>query len=143
MTFINELIPEEEKKKFTFPVSTRADGSKPTLWKWTIDRERNAFLVATRTEGGGYEGTQLTEHYVLSWNDNLIRFAGDPQTSGSMETGQVMAWRVHQLVIPSVLQQKQEEVLQLIREALDSKDWPYRRGSFVAMNIEFDFSSSH
>lgn len=143
MTFVNEHIPETEKEKFTFPVFTRPDGSKPTLSWWTIDRERNAFLVITNILGGGYEGTPETHYYVLSWNGNLIRFAGDPQTSGSMETGQVMSWRLHHLVIPPALQNSQKEVLQLIREALDAKDWPYRRSSFVTLNIEFDLSSSH
>ena len=37
MAFVNELIPEEEKAKFTFPVYTAHDGSKPTLYMWMID----------------------------------------------------------------------------------------------------------
>jgi hypothetical protein len=52
MGFINERIPEEEKKKFTFPVMTYPDGDTPTLRKWTIDREREAYMVHTKTGGG-------------------------------------------------------------------------------------------
>lgn len=52
MAFVNELIPEELKSKFPFPVKTRPDGSKPTLWKWTIDRQRDAYLVVTESVGG-------------------------------------------------------------------------------------------
>jgi len=142
MAFVNERIPDVEKENFGFSVFTQPDGSKPTLSRWTIDRERNAFLVLTHTEGGGYEGTQPTEHYVLSWNGNLIRFAGDAKSSGSMEAGQMMSWRVHHMVIPSTLENKWEMVLQLIREALDAKGWLYDRDCLVAVNVEFDLSSS-
>ena len=142
MTFVNELIPESEKEKFTFSVQTAYDGSKPTLWKWTIDREKGVFLVLTKSEGGAYEGTQVTEHYVLNWKGNLIHFAGAPVVSGSIETGQVMSWRVHHLVIPSALIGRQEEVMNLIREALDAMGWLYRRERVAAVNVDFDLCSS-
>lgn len=58
MGFINERIPEEEKKKFTFPVMTSPSGRQPTLNKWTIDREREAFLVLANAGGGGIKVLQ-------------------------------------------------------------------------------------
>ena len=142
MTFVNELIPESEKEKFTFPVMTDPDGFKPTLWKWTIDREREAFLVSTRSEGGGYEGTQLTKHHVLCWKGELIYFAADPILGGRVDAGQIMQWRVHHVQIPSSLKSKQEAVLQLIREALDVKGYVYDRQYYVAVNVTFDNSAS-
>ncbi|PPD49457.1 MAG: hypothetical protein CTY12_10770, partial [Methylotenera sp.] len=72
MPFIVEQMPEEAKEKLPFNVSTRPDGSKHTLWKWVVDKERDAYLVFARSEGGGYEGTQLTKHYILSWQGHLI-----------------------------------------------------------------------
>lgn len=138
MAFVNEKIPEAEKEKFTFPVVTDPDGFKPTLWKWTIDREQEAFLVFTRSEGGGYEGTQLTWHCVLNWKGELIHFAADPILGGHVDAGQIMVWRVYHVQIPSTLQSKREAVLQLIREALDAVGYVYDREHYVAVNITFD-----
>lgn len=73
MVFKNELISEEEKKDIPFPVQTGYNGSKPTLWKWTIDRETNTFLVLTHKYGGGYEGTKEDLIFILHWNDNNIK----------------------------------------------------------------------
>jgi hypothetical protein len=137
MAFVNELIPEEQKAKFPFPVSTRPDGSKPTLWKWTIDRERDAYLVLINAGGGGHVGTPLTEYYILNWRGELIRFVGEPQVSGTKETGQVLSWRVYSLVISSTLEERKEEVLQLIRDALDAMGLLYKRDRVVAVNVEF------
>lgn len=143
MAFVNELIPEAEKEKFTFPVDTRAGGYKPTLWKWTVDRNRDVFLVHTHTLGGGAEGTQETQSFVLSWKGDLIHFDGDPNVSGTKETGQVLSWRVHNLVIPSLLQNKPGEVTQLIREALDTMGLLYKRERVATVEVRFDLSSSH
>jgi len=59
MAFVNELIPEELKENFPFKVVTAPDGSKPTLWKWTIDRERDAFLVVVDILGGGTKALRM------------------------------------------------------------------------------------
>lgn len=142
MAFVNELIPEAEKEKFTFPVSTRADGSKPTLWKWTIDREADVFLVATHSEGGPYEGTQLTRYFVLSWKGKLIHIAADPLPVTYLEKGAVMSWRVHQLDIPSPLHDQKEEVFQLARDAFVAMGELYDGDQFAAVNVEFDLLSS-
>lgn len=140
MAFINEIFPEERKNKFTFSVSTRPDGSKPTLWKWTIDRERDAFLVLTKTEGGSYEGTQRTEHYVLSWNGELVHFSGEAAVSSTTRTDQIISWRVHRLTVPPRLAEYRNEVFQLVREALDAMGWLYRRERVVAVKVDFDSS---
>jgi len=142
MAFVNEAIPEEQKNEFPFPVYTARDGSKPTLYKWTIDRERDAYLVVTNVKGGGYEGTAVTEHFVLSWKGELIRFQCNPQSSGNTAVGQMLSMRIHHLMIPPALQNHKEEVLQLIREILDAKDWPYRRSAYVEVNVQFDSSLS-
>lgn len=143
MAFINERIPESEKEKFTFPVSTRPDGSKPTLWKWTIDYERNVFLVFTDAEGGAYEGTQLTKYFVLSWKGELIYIAADPLPATYLEKGAVMSWRVHRLDIPPPLQNQKEEVLQLVRDAFVAMGELYDGDQFAVVTVEFNLPSSH
>lgn len=138
MAFVNELIPEEQKDKFPFPVSTRPDGSKPTLWKWTIDRERDAYLVVTDVLGGGYEGTPPDYFYVLYWKGELVPFAAERHLSGSKTDDIVLTWKMHRLDIPSALQERKEEVMQLIREALDAQGLLYNRNRVEAVNVQFD-----
>jgi len=138
MAFVNELIPDEQKEKLPFPVKVSPfDGSKPTLWKWTIDRERDVYLVVASIWGGGYEGTPPDYYYVLSWKDELILFSAEEYLSGTRETDQTLTWKVHRLEIPESLQDKKEEVLQLIREALDAQGWLYNRDCLEAVFVEF------
>lgn len=142
MAFVNELIPEAEKEKFTFPVHSNKDGSKPTLWKWTIDRERDAFLVMTNKGGGGYDGSPNREYFVLSWKDQLVHFGGDRQITGNDTLGLSLWWKIHYLSIPESLKSCKEEVLQLIQEALDEMGLLYRRDRVVMVKVDFSSSSS-
>lgn len=142
MSFVNELIPEAEKEKFAFPVFTRPDGSKPTLWKWTIDRERAAFLVFTRSEGGGYEGTPLTKHFVLSWNGFLINLSAEPLGASRSGAGIVMSWQIHSLNLPAALQDRKDEVIHLIKESFSAMGDIYDGDQYEAVNVELDLSSS-
>jgi hypothetical protein len=138
MAFVNELIPEDEKEKFTFTVSTRLDGSRPTLWKWTTDKERNVFLVLRNVVGGAYEGTQETEHYVLSWNGDLIFFDGEPAVSQKGQEKPTLTWHITKLDFPSRLQNQREEVIKLISEALDAQGLLYSRERVKAVRVNFD-----
>ena len=137
MAFINERIPEEEKEKFNFEVFTDPDGEKPTLYKWTVDRERNAFLVLINVVGGGASGTQETEHFVLIWNQHIVRFSADPIPSGSKKDGYSLSWRVHQVEIPQSVKDMKADILSLIRDSLDTKGLFYRRDFLTSVNVVF------
>jgi hypothetical protein len=137
MAFLNEIIPEEQKDKFTFPVETNRDGSKPTLYKWTVDFERNIFLVMTKHGGGAHQGVPRTEWYVLSWNGEVINFQCEPEYSGDFSTGQNLLLKIKQLTIPLDLQIRKEEIIQLIKDILDAKSWPYKRSAYI-VTVEFD-----
>lgn len=138
MAFANELIQEEQKDKFPFPVFTSQDGSKPTLWKWTIDRERDAYLVLVNAGGGGYDDTPVRHYYILWWEGEMISLGADQYLSGSNAVDMVLTWKVHHLEIPPALQERRDEVMQLIREALDAQGLVYNRSRVVAVNVQFD-----
>lgn len=138
MAFVNELIPEEQKDKFPFPVHIGYGGSKPTLYKWTIDRERDAYLVLTNVWGGGYEGTPPDHYYILSWKGELVSFAAEEHLAINKEKGDVLTWKVHRLDIPPALQEHRDEVLSLIREALDAQGLVYDRSRIAAVNVQFN-----
>lgn len=135
MTFVNEIIPDQEKLKIDFPVQTLSDGTMPTLWKWSIDRDKGAVLIHTGSSGGGYEGTQETQHYVLKWEESLIRFSGDASLDSESKT---VTWKIHRLVIPLHLISRQAEILTLIKEGLDAIGWLYRRSRVNSVVVNFE-----
>ena len=143
MAFVNEIIPEEEKAKFNFPVSTLRDGSKPTLHKWTIDRERDVFIVHTKSEGGSYEGTPEERHVVLSWRSCPVNFIGTYAIEGSSDEGYVISWHIRDLVIPPELKIHERDVLALISEAVDAMGLRFKRNQIAAVHVHFDLSSAN
>lgn len=143
MAFVNETIPEEQKSKFKFPVKTRPDGSKPTLWKWTIDRDRDVFLVCVDVEGGGYEGTPVTKHFVMSLKGELISLSADPLNCIRNEAeGVVMPWRLHKLVLPPAFSERKDEAFELIRQAFRTMGNLYDGDKYADVSIDFSLSSS-
>jgi len=137
MAFVNEIIPEEEKEKFTFDVFTRPDGSKPTLWKWTIDRERDARLVISNIIGGGYDGTEPVQYFVMIWRGQLITFCGQYKVGGSWEEGYLLTWQVTNLKTPESIEHRKAEAMELIKEALDLKGQDYVKKNLKSVAVNF------
>lgn len=142
MTFKNEKMPEEAKGKLSIDVSTRPNGSTPTLSKWTVNREMNAFLILVRTEGGAYEGTPLTRYYALSWNDQIIpmkAFASDPTRT---EKGIEMTWSVEKVRIPKQLVDKKAEVINLIESAFSVLGRSYNGDQYAEVKVEIELADN-
>lgn len=140
MAFVIEKIPQEQ-----FATSSQQlIGFNPKLCsRWAIDRDRDAFIVVNRTEGGAYEGTQATEYYTLSWKKELIRIVAEPLPSTYVEQGAVMSWRVRRLDIPEALQHQKEEVAQLIKDAFAAVGDCFNGHEYFAVNVEFKLSLSN
>lgn len=141
MAFVNEKYPAEEKARIDALVETRPPltNSPGSSW-WTVDRERSACLVPIGKEGGGYEGTPETRHYVLVWGEHEIRFSGEYRVSGELSKGelQVMTWNIGQITIPAGLALQREESLDLVREALDAQGLHYSRLNIAAVVVNFN-----
>jgi hypothetical protein len=144
MAFVNEKFPLSEKARIDELVASRPPLVRaPGLMSWwTVDRERDVFLVLIGKEGGMPEGTPEIQHYVLSWRGNLVHFAGDSKHNCNPKNGLMISWRIHRLNIPLSLNEKKEEVRQLICEALDALGWLYNRNRVESINVEFDLPSS-
>ena len=130
MAFSNELIPEDAKKNLDFPVYKYADGGAPTLWQWTIDRERNACMIHTKTEGGSYEGVPKKEHMVLLWKGNNIFFKACPSNGTGIPLEGEIHYLIEDLDIPQALHAELPEVKKLIYEALATRGWLYSKKRF-------------
>ena len=94
-------------------------------------------------EGGSYEGTTLTCHYILSVNGNPVHLSADQQGVSETAQGVIMSWRIHKLEIPSELQNQRQQVLSLIQEAFSTLGNSYDGEQYVAVNLTFDLSEKN
>jgi len=137
MAFVNEIIPESVKAKFNFPVRTMNDGSKPTLWKWAIDKERDIALVNTDKEGGYYEGTTETRSFMLLFQGLHIAFVGECKYIGKSKTAMEIEW-----LICSITEAKSggidvNEIKKTISDALTAMGWLYSTVNIVKTSVAF------
>jgi hypothetical protein len=137
MAFINEIISETEKCLINYPVSTRRDGSKPTLWQWTIDRERRAYLIHTDVIGGGYEGTIPTYEYALNLEASWVSFSGIFSIQGNEKVGRNINWNIRSIEFPPALVHRKLEVIGLINEALRTEGRLYDNSHIINFNVQF------
>lgn len=135
MAFVNEFISEEDKQKIDwtkFKWWKNSDPHRP--WKWTIDRERDVFLVML--VGRGREGDH-PELYALCWKGDVIRFCAERDGNGMFATGVDMLWKIFNIEIPPNLEGVKEEVLSVLREAIDAHGSVYDRTHVKSVHIEF------
>lgn len=140
MTFINEVITEETKGEFDFSRLTDPISGHPIAprKRWTIDRDRNAVLIII---GGGTP--EIPEFYALIWKGDIIKFSAISKVSSSPETGRIISWDIFDIDIPIPLQSKQEDICQLIREAIDAKGWLYDRDCLRNVIINIKLPTTH
>ena len=118
MAFINEIIPEEQKDKFNFPVQISVIGRKPTLYKWVIDPEKDFFLVKASSEGGAYDGTQeQCTFYFHAYNRDFLIKANPLGNEYTKDKKIIFKWRITQLAIPHELMEKVDSLIELIVQA--------------------------
>jgi len=136
MTFVNEIIPEEAKSGFTFLVKTLHDGSKPTLWKWTIDKERQVALVNVGKLGGSYEGTNESYEFRLLFPEVEIHFSAEQIFSLINSKSVEITWLVSTLVFDRLALDR-SEVERAIVDALVAMGWLYSSSPTVSVRVEF------
>lgn len=133
--FVNELIPEDVKGNFPFEVYKDSYGDMPTLWKWTIDHERNIYLVIQRQSGGAYEGTQEVEYLALVINGQVVLVEGVPHLRGTRNSGPEVHWEILDLQLPEGLAESRDLVESILLEALEVKGCFYRKTNKVTVDF--------
>jgi hypothetical protein len=140
--FINEDIPDPDLKNFDVSSLKNIFG-KPFKFepfgkpKWTVDRERNAFLLYVGGGGGDHLGTPREETHALWWNGDVASFTGDLIVTQD-ESGKVLTWDRPRLHLPDHLKSRRDEFLALVREALDAKGWGYDRACLNAVVVDLE-----
>lgn len=141
MAFVNEFVPEADKSRFDPAIFFRPLSLKKELielYRWTVDRERDIFLI--RLGGGGYGGGYETpDHYALSIKGQVIKFDLIGNSVGSKPEGTcVINWDVLNLNIPNDFIQQQESILALVEEALDAMGGSgCDRNGVLSVNVNF------
>lgn len=132
MTFVVESISESDKTKYPY-VNTDLSSM------WVIDRDHGVFMALISKLGGAYEGTQTTKCYVLGGLGAQVFIHADPQPLQFTEQGPVMSWRVHELKIPTALQNRKQDILQLTCDAFKAVGSCFDGFRYFAVKVEFDF----
>lgn len=136
MAFVNEAVPEEQKSKFDPKVffDPKSPNTPIRMFRWTIDRERDVFLI--RLGGGGRE-PEIPENFALSWKGNVVKFDGvQTAEGGSRAKNLVVDWHITNVRIPPALDAQREEVLKLLRDGLDAMGFSCNiRDGIVAVNV--------
>ncbi len=114
MNFINDLITDEDRKRFDFSVFKR-----PTLFtepiysprRWTVDRDAGVFLIWLR---GGNEEERRAVHFSLWWKSTNIemKLAYDFHGPNSL------TWTKSWIDVPEHLSEQMPEIYAVIKEAL-------------------------
>lgn len=114
MAFVNEEITEEDKKRIDFsaikkPIFYKFPIGDP--YKWTVDHKREVFFMRVLPCG---ETEPYSDYYVLWWKGDIIYMKLEQEFVGRSRCN----WIVRMFNIPYHLENKREEIVQLLNEAL-------------------------
>ena len=142
MAFVNELITEVKDKvlfdsfNFKNPLS-----DKPLrYWKWTIDRERDAFVVGLG--GQGYYNSEIPMFYALVLGKNLILLETYSEEHGMYNSGVDVRWKISKITAPETLKQDQQIIMDLIKDAFDAMG-AGRRDCVKSVNFDYMATPSY
>lgn len=135
MAFVNEIISEADQEKlkaFTFknPVTNIAITPK----KWTINRERDAFLIGLG--GQGTYNSEIPMFYALVWKNKVISLATYKKGVGNYRDGAELWWKITGISVPESLKPYKDEIIELIKEAIDAHGSFYKRDHVIRVNFD-------
>ena len=121
MPFVNEDIPAEVIEAFNPDVIYQGayrhrvpfDGG-----RWTIDRERQTFLLCLC--GGGRE-REIPDNYALICGDNITKFEATSSLSGDKINGWRATWTISKITPPIEVQGEIRDFETLIVECLTAR----------------------
>lgn len=137
MAFINEPIPESDRAKYNACHIRKSWGGELVASRWTIDRERDAFLVFLGGTGDERQGDR-PYLYALAWQGAVTYFSAWVEAHGNWHDGVRMRCRLFNIGIPRPLANRAGEVLQLMRDAIDVEAFGHRRDRVTEFHIQMD-----
>jgi len=136
MAFVNELISEEDKQKIDWTKFKAYPYSNPhSPWKWTVDKDRDVFLVMLCGQGREEEHPEV---YALSWKGVIIRFEAERDCKGMFVSGVDMFWHIFNIEVPLHFEDQRQEILGVLKEAIDAHGSVYKREQVKSVHIDID-----
>lgn len=146
MTFVNEFVPEDQKDKFdpeVFKLIPAYPPSRP--YRWTIDRERDIFLIrvgGSHSGGGQGDGYEPPDFYTLSILGKLVKFDLCTYVDGdSKDNTAVVKYDVFNIVVQDEGGCQESELQTLIVEALNVEASGLLRNPKGLLKVEVQFSA--
>ncbi len=143
MRFVSEFVPENQKDKFDPEVFNLGPAFPPTPpYRWVVDKERDIFLISTGRQGsGGGQGDGFIPpvFFTFSFQKQLIKFGAEITALGSKDKELTINWLIVGLKIPGFLESKQEELLRVLKEAIEIHQTSTGKHdeNIIAVNIAF------
>lgn len=136
MAFVNEKIVGADREILnSFNLKSPFTNKPLESREWTIDRERDVFLVGLG--GQGTYNSEIPMYYALVWKKGTIIMETFSEGIGSFTTGTEMHQKITKIEAPESLLTDKDEMLQIIKEAFDGKGVAGRRDCVT--NVIFDF----
>jgi hypothetical protein len=137
MTFINEYIPAEDKKKYNMTPDSNFYLAGTN--SWTVDRERDMFLLP-RT-GFGPESEPGIQHWAFYWGGHLLdvrlKFIENGcDASGTHGWGRIKLLGIGDM--PPVLQQQRREIIADLTEALSGNKGSGIYSSYASYEVTLE-----
>ncbi|MEK3793113.1 hypothetical protein MKX42_15395 [Paenibacillus sp. FSL R7-0204] len=109
MAFINEKITAADREWFnSFQLKDPFTRKSLESRSWTIDRERDAFLVGLGGQGD-YE-SDVPMYYALVWKGNVIGMDTYSTGTGNVSSGIEMFWKITKIEAPGSLLQGSQTI---------------------------------
>ncbi|CAH1204396.1 hypothetical protein PAECIP111893_02242 [Paenibacillus plantiphilus] len=136
MAFVYEKISEADQGRFqSFNLRSPFNGRPLETRKWIVDRERDAYLVSMG--GQGTYDSEIPMFHALIWNGNTINIDSFTTGTGDVSIGIEKFWKITRIEAPVDVREKEDELLDLIKDAFDAKGFAGSKDCVV--NVHFDF----
>ena len=135
MAFVNEHISGDERKKINLNSlleNPRSNVSPASTW--TIDREKNAFLLQTQISGGP-PGNELPARFLFWWNGDVVYFSAY-EKAVTTDRGRTVTWENAILYTPTHLKGRQTEFITVLKEALWAYGWAFLPAYCVEVHFQ-------
>jgi hypothetical protein len=133
MGFVNENIdtPERIREFDSLNLVSPVTAKPPKRSRWAVDRERGFYLVRL---GGGF--SEIPDIYALVVPGGVIRIEGHESGSGNPLAGGVrVVWNVTSVQIPRALASKADELMGVVREALEARGSYFKPGRAQSVDV--------
>ena len=133
MGFVNETIdtPERIREFDALNLISPVTLKPPERWRWAVDRERGFYLVGL---GGGF--SDIPQLHALVVPGGVIRIEGHESGSGNPLAGGVrVSWDITSVQIPRALASKADELMGVVREALEARGSYFKPGRAQSVDV--------